>query len=143
MTKISTYFSIEEVVPKELYSKFGDKSIWFIQRETLLLADFIRDRFGKSMTINNWHEGGALNNRGFRMPDCATGGFLSQHKFGKAIDFNIEGLTPQEVYKDIMDHSDMYMKAGATTVEDIAFTNGWTHIDRRWTGLNEILIVKP
>src|SRR3990167_5426915 len=141
--KISTYFTIQELVPKELYAKWGDKSIWFIQRETLLLADFIRDRFGKAMTINNWHSGGSLNNRGFRMPDAAIGGTLSQHKFGRAIDFNIAGITPQDVYKDIIDHSDMYMKAGATTVEDVAFTNGWTHLDRRWTNKDEILIVKP
>lgn len=141
--KISTYFRIEEFVPKELYSKFGDKSIWFIDRGTVLLADFIRDRFGKSMTINNWHSGGSFNNRGFRMPDAAIGGALSQHKFGKAIDFNITGATPQEIYKDIIDNADMYMKAGATTVEDIAFTNGWNHIDRRYTNQSTLLIVKP
>ena len=141
--KISTYFRIEELVPKELYVKFGEKSIWFIERGTVLLADFIRDRFGKSMTINNWHSGGPLNNRGFRMPDCAIGGVLSQHKFGRAIDYNIEGVTPQEAYKDIIDNSDMYLKAGATTVEDIAFTTGWIHLDRRWTNKNELSIVKP
>lgn len=141
--KISTYFRIEEFVPRELHAKFGDKSIWFIDRGTILLADFIRDRFGKSMTINNWHSGGSFNNRGFRMPDAAIGGTLSQHKFGKAIDFNIAGVTPQEVYKDIIDNADMYMKAGATTVEDIVFTNGWTHIDRRYTNQQTILIVKP
>lgn len=143
MGKISTYFSIEEFVPKEIFSKYGDKSTWFIDRNTVLLADFIRDRFGKSMTINNWHTGGSFNNRGFRVPDCAIGGALSQHKFKTAFDFNIDGITPQEIYKDIIDHQDMYMKAGATTIEDISFTNGWNHIDRRWTGLDKILIVKP
>lgn len=143
MGKISTYFSIEEVVPKELYSKFGDKSQWFIQRETLLLADFIRDRFGKSMTINNWHEGGALNNRGFRMPDCATGGFLSQHKFGKAIDFSIEGKSPIEIYQDIVINFDMYRRAGLTTTEDVNMTPTWNHVDIRQTNSNKLLIVQP
>lgn len=143
MIKIATYFRLEEFVPKEIYSRFGEKSVWFIDRGTILLADFIRDRFGKSMTINNWHSGGSFNNRGFRVPDSTVGGKLSQHKFGKAIDFNIAGVTPQEIYKDIIDNADMYMKAGATTVEDISFTNGWIHLDRRYTNTSTLLIVKP
>lgn len=141
--KLGTFFILQEFVPKEIYDQFGDNSIWFIDKDIVLLADFIRSRFGKPMTINNWHSGGQFNNRGFRMPNCATGGFLSQHKLKNAIDFNIEGKTPQEVYKDIMDNQDMYLKAGATTVEDIEYTNGWNHIDKRYTGLNHMLIVKP
>ena len=143
MGKISTYFNLEEFIPREIFTQFGEKSIWFVDRGTVLLADFIRDRFGKPMKINDWHSGGGLNNRGFRTPDCAIGGKLSQHKFKAAIDFNIEGVTPQDIYKDIIDNQDMYMKAGMTTVEDIAFTATWTHADRRFTGMSKILIVKP
>ena len=141
--KISTYFRIEEFIPKEIYTRFGDKSIIFIDKRIILLADFIRDRFGKSMTINNWHSAGAFNNRGFRVPDCATGGTLSQHKFGRAIDFNISGVMPDEVAKDIMTNFDMYSKAGLTTIEDHTFTKGWTHCDIRQTAQTALLIVKP
>lgn len=143
MSKLSTYFRLEEFVPEEIYAKFGASSIWFVDRSIVLLSDFIRDRFGKFMTINNWHSGGSLNYRGFRPPDCTIGATLSQHKFKSAIDFNIEGVTPQEIYKDIIENQDMYMKAGATTVEDIAFSSTWNHIDIRYTGLDKILIVKP
>lgn len=143
VSKISTYFYLYEFVPKEIYERWGEKSIRFIDRRIVLLADFIRDRFGKPMTINNWHEGGSLNNRGFRLPDSSVGAFLSDHKFGRAEDFNIEGITPQEVYKDIMDNQDMYMKAGATIIEDIEFTKTWTHLSVSWTGSDKILIVKP
>lgn len=145
MNKISSYFYLYEFVPKEIYERWGDKSIWFIDRRIVLLADFIRDRFGKPMTINNWHEGGPFSYRGFRQRSCEVGGDLSQHRFGRAIDFNIAGLTAQEVYKDLIDNQDMYLKAGATTVEDINFTSGWTHLDIRVLSIetNQLLIVKP
>lgn len=142
--KISTYFYLYELVPKEIYERWGERSISFLDKKILLLADFIRDRFGKPMIINNWHEGGLFSYRGFRQRSCEVGGDLSQHRFGRAIDFNISGLTAQEVYKDIIDNQDMYMKAGATTVEGIEFTTGWTHIDiRQLLEINKLLIVKP
>jgi hypothetical protein len=144
MGKISPNFSLEEFVPKELFQQFGDKSIWFIDKRIIDIAEAIRNRFGKAVTINNWHVGGQLNNRGFRMPDTSVGGKLSQHKFGRAIDVNVAGVTVKEVYDDIVNnYSGIYQKLGVTTLEDIAFTPTWTHIDCRNTGLNNILIVKP
>jgi len=143
MSKIGTYFEIVEFIPPVIWNKFGDKSIWFMDRRIFLLADFIRSRFGKPMTINNWNAGGTFSLRGFRPPDTTTGGALSQHKFGRAIDFNIEGSTPQEIYKDIVDNFDIYSKAGLTTVEDIAFTTGWNHVDIRIHNENKLLIIKP
>jgi hypothetical protein len=141
--KIGSYFDLREFIPSSIWQKFGEKSIWFMDKRIFLLADFIRSRFGKPMKINDWLNGGALSLRGFRPPDTTIGGVLSQHKFGRAIDFNIEGSAPQEVYKDINDHFDMYSKAGLTTVEDIAFTKTWTHCDIRQTDSDKLLIVKP
>ena len=141
--KIGTYFEIVEFVPPVIWNKFGEKSVWFMDKRIFLLADFIRSRFGKPMTINNWNNGGTFSLRGFRPPDTTTGGLLSQHKFGRAIDFNIEGSTPQEIYKDIVDNFTIYSKAGLTTVEDIAFTTGWNHMDIRQTNSPTLLIVKP
>ena len=141
--KIGSFFVLQEFIPPVIYNKWGDRSIWFIDKRIFLLADFIRNRLGKSMTINNWHTGGAFSLRGFRPPETTTGGALSQHRFGRAIDFNIAGMTPQEIYKDITDHFDMYSKAGLTTVEDIAFTTGWNHVDIRQIDSDKLLIVKP
>lgn len=141
--KLGTYFRLEEFIPKEVYNRFGENSIWFVDTRIVDLANFVRSRFGKSMTINNWHSGGNFNYRGFRPPDCSVGGKLSQHKFGRAIDFNIEGITPQEVYKDIIQNTSLYIKAGATTVEDIAYTKGWSHIDIRAHKEPGLKIVKP
>src|SRR3990172_9184094 len=141
--KIGSFFVLQEFIPPVIYNKWGDRSIWFIDKRIFLLADFIRNRLGKAMTINNWHTGGSFSLRGFRPPETTTGGALSQHRFGRAIDFNIAGMTPQEIYKDITDHFDMYSKAGLTTVEDIAFTTGWNHVDIRQIDSDKLLIVKP
>lgn len=135
-------FIIKELVPKEIYVRWGDKSIWFIDERIFHLINFIRTRFAKPMTINNWHTGGGFNNRGFRTPTCVIGATLSQHRFGRAVDFNIDGVTPQEIYKDIVDNFSLYAKEGLTTIEDISLTIGWTHIDIRYTGTPTLLIVK-
>lgn len=125
-----------------VYKRFGDNSIWFLDKRVIDLANFVRSRFGKPMTINNWQAGGNLNYRGYRPPDCTVGAQYSQHKFGRAIDFSIHDFTPQEIYKDVLDNSSIYIKAGLTTIEDIEYTRNWSHMDIREHGSN-LKIVKP
>lgn len=48
-----------------------------------------------------------------------------------------------EIFDIIIKHSAQFMEAGLTTLEDKAMTPGWTHADCRFTGLNQIYIVKP
>ena len=141
--KIGTYFELREFIPPIIWQRYGEKAIWFLDKRIFLLADFIRDRFKNPMIINNWTNGGVLTLRGFRPPETTIGSALSQHRFGRAIDFNIKDHTPEEIYKDINDNFDIYSKAGLTTVEDIAFTKTWTHVDIRQHNENKLLIVKP
>jgi len=73
--KVSKSFRLEEFVPKEIYEKYKDQSIWFSRPEVINLAQVIRDYFGRPMTINNWHSGGKFNERGFRLPDIPSNPF--------------------------------------------------------------------
>lgn len=139
----SKHFKLQEFVPPVIYNYWGERSKYFLDPKIVTLADFTRDFFNKPVTINNWHSGGSLSLRGFRPPDSTTGGKLSQHKFGRAIDISVEGITPQEVYERIIKSEMLFRSAGLTTVEDIADTPSWVHMDVRWTGLNFIQIVKP
>lgn len=141
--KISTHFSIYEFVPKEIYAKFGDKSLQFIDQRVIDIAEVVRQRFEKPVTINNWNMGGNFNNRGFRSPDCAIGAFYSQHKAGRGIDINVQDIEVVDVYNDVIKNFDLYKKVGLTTIEDISKTPGWTHLDCRKTNQDEILIVLP
>lgn len=130
-------------MPPDLIRDRGQNCIELLDPVLISLADFVRDFFKASVTINNWNTGGALTLRGFRPPDSPTGGFLSQHKFGRAIDINIDGHTPQQVYDTILANEKQFMNAGLTTMEDVKMTPTWNHLDIRYIGNEFIRIVKP
>lgn len=144
--KISKNFTIQEFVPKNVYEQFGDKSIWFIDPRMVQLAQYIRDYFARSMTINNWSTGGSFNYRGFRDDSFYANnkkGLFSQHRFGRAIDFNIDGMECDEIRNVFLANQNAWMDAGLTTIEHEKFSPTWVHIDIRTTSMKEILIVKP
>lgn len=149
--KISTHFYVQDFVPKIIFTQFGERAIWFISPFMINHAELLWTRFGKQVIINNWKDGGVLENRGYRTPDSAVGGKLSQHKLKCAIDTNVVGVSPEEVDKDIQDNFSIYSKCGLTTIEDIKATTGlqaydvkgWNHADCRTTNMSTLLIVKP
>lgn len=69
------------------------------------------------------------------------GSWWSQHKFMKAIDPKIDGLSADDARQEIMDHQQEFMEAGLTTLESGTFAPTWVHADRRITGLDHILMV--
>lgn len=140
--KISKSFRLEEFIPKEIYENYKDQSTWFVRKEIVNLAQTIRDYFGRPMTINNWHKGGSFNERGYRLPDSKTGAKLSQHKLAGAIDFTIDGISPDEVRSSILKSENRFLGL-LTTLEDGSYATTWVHADIRFTNLNKILIVKP
>lgn len=142
-SKISTNFYITEFVPQDVFVKFQEKSIWFIDRRIILLAEFIRSRFGKPLIINNWSSGGKYQYRGFRPRSSNIGAEFSQHRMGRAVDFNVMTKEAGEVSEEIIKNFIIYKKAGLTTIEDPLFTINWTHVDIRDTNSDELLIVKP
>lgn len=137
------YFKTQEFVSKAVYEKYGEKSIWFIDPRIKKLANFTREFFGKSVTINNWLWGGQYDQSGFREPESTTGASMSQHRYCRGIDIKVAGMTPKAVHEAIMANEKAFIEAGLTTLEDIADTPFHVHMDIRWTGLNKILIVKP
>ena len=62
--KVSKNFILQEFVPKGMYEKYGDSCIWFIDNRIIEVAQFFRDRYGKPITINDWHKGGLRNHSG-------------------------------------------------------------------------------
>lgn len=141
--KVAKNFILQEFVPPEIFHRFGKEAIWFIRPQVIKLAQFYRDWFDAAVTVNTWHDNGNMHWRGFRTPACGVGAHLSQHRFGNAFDCTIEGLTPDEVRKEILDNEDKFMRAGLTTLEDGAIAKTWVHSDCRTTKLDHILIVRP
>lgn len=143
MGNLSKHFDIQEFVGKPIFDRYMANSKWFIDPKLIAIAEFIREEFELPMTINNWHRGGKFQERGYRVPTTETGARYSQHKFGRAIDFNIKGIPPQEVAEWIKASFATLKGLGLTTIENPVATPTWNHIDVRWTGMNELLVVNP
>lgn len=137
-------FEIEEFVPKGIFRKFGANSIWYISKDVVESIVYLRHWFNAPIILNNWHVGGEFQNRVFRQPDCPTGAFLSQHKFKDAADFNVNGLTSKQVCTRIIDAwPELRQHVKFTTMENMEYTRGWTHMDCRWHEGDDLLIVNP
>lgn len=147
---LSKYFKTFEFVPKDLYKKLGDRSMRYINPKLVIIVDYLREKYGRSITINNWYLGGKLQYRGFRPFITLIGSYMSDHKYGNALDFNVNGMSSDEVWDSIT--GELYkelLELGLTAVEDKAFTTTWTHIsvaDFEYYDLptiNGIKIIKP
>ena len=144
--KIAPNFTLQEFIDPATYGQFGESSIWFLDQRVINIAQFIRERFKESVVINDWNTGGKYKESGYRRPETTTGGAMSQHKFGRAIDVKLIGRAnngANDLRNDITTNFDIYRKFGLTAIEAAEFAPTWCHIDTRWTGLETLLIVKP
>lgn len=132
------HFAIQELVPRETYDARGQRAWELLDSRILKMIDLIRDDFGP-VIVNNWNSGGSLQYRGFRPHDATVGARLSQHRYGRAIDFHTPDTPLEEVYKAVL--SGKYWQI--TTVEDIEHTPTWLHIDCRNHRGEGVKVVKP
>ena len=131
--KLTENFYLQEFVTPYLYKKWKERSVIFVDERMIYLAQWIRDRFGKPMTINNWHSGGKFKYRGVRPANCSIGASKSQHKYGRAIDFHVIGISEKEIHEDIKDNQREYYNYGLRAVESIEKAPVWMHLDCRTT----------
>lgn len=143
--KVSHNFYIQEFVPKYIYDKFGSNSIWFVDPKVFFIAQFLRDRYNKGVTINDWmyKEQFLYQWSGFRTPRFEKYSETSQHSAGRAIDVKVTGMTSEEVFDDIVSHQGIFMQAGLSAIEDVSATPTWTHLDCRPSKTDKLIIVKP
>lgn len=141
-------FEIEEFVPPEIFRKYGAKSVWWIRKDRVQACQWIRTTTGRAVTLNTWHRGGRLKERGYRLPDSDTGSDLSQHRAFNAVDISVSGWSARRLFAFIVDNYAEISKFGITTLEDLEFTPTWVHMDgRTWVpGImpeGAFYIVKP
>lgn len=113
MKTIKDYFNIKELVDPDVYSKYGESSWRFIDKNLLDCLLVVREGIGKPISINNWSYGGNYTQRGLRhnmSPLVASKNriYLSAHIFGKAVDFDVSGMTAIEVRKWIVDNQEKF-----------------------------------
>lgn len=107
------YFKLEEVFREDVLIQYGRNTNLLLSRFDPRLLEtmvFIRKELGP-ITINNYLWGGDLDERGFRDNDgpMVRGKgrpYLSAHVIGAAFDFDVEGMTANEVRAWLKDNSD-------------------------------------
>ena len=131
----SKYFKIQELVSKKVYEKYGETSWIFIDENLIKILDLLREHFGKPLTVNNWLWGGELQQRGLRTnldemvrdKTLQNKLYISQHCLGKAVDFNVKGLSVEGVYEEILKNREKFYLI--SRIENIRNTPSWIHID--------------
>lgn len=128
----SKFFKITEFVPQEIYNKFLDSSWMLLDARILYSIEQLRINLNKPIIVNNWKSGGEFRYRGFRPIEYKCSQF-SQHKFGRALDFDVVGMTAEEVRLYILKNQSKYKYI--TRIEDKV---NWVHIDcanGAWNGI--------
>lgn len=137
---IPKHFQAHEFLPPEIYQIYGEKGLMFLDSRILWTADAIRDYFNSPVYINNWFWKGNSRLRGLRPFDCSIGVRFSQHKFGRAIDFFVKGISSEEVRQEIKAHpgdaSFTYITAAEENIPHV-------HVDCRNTGKGTITWFQP
>lgn len=127
------YFNIKELVPANIYSAFGDTAWQFLDRRVIMNLDYIREKIGKPILVNY----GRLNYRGYD-----DGGYRnnnSQHKHGRAIDFDVIGMSAQQVRDWIVKNYKNFPEPNIWIEDDVT----WVHMDVRYSDKKGIYLFKP
>jgi hypothetical protein len=125
------HFEAQEFVPPEIFNRFGADSLWFMDCRMTWTADAAREYFGVPITINDWLWGGRFKYRGYRPPQCTEGAENSQHRLAQALDFDVKGISAEEVRQEIKTHPSEPAFRFVTTVEDSVNWNHWDCRARR------------
>lgn len=126
-------FRYEEFFSRWYYEKWKGTPYWLINSispKLPILAQFLRDRYGKAVTINNWLWRGdddyPYDDSGFRDERCRIGSKVSRHLLGLKIDVKIQGISAPEVQTDVRKNFEDFEEFGLTAMEED--TETWTDL---------------
>jgi hypothetical protein len=139
------YFNIRELVDPVTFQERGEKALQLLHADALYSLDLIRERYGKPVRVNNWHrvkpsdpslyldaswrkKNGVFIFRGFRPAWCTEGSKYSQHRLGSGFDFDVDGMTAEEVREDIRKHPD---EPAFYAIKAVELGVPWVHVDAR------------
>lgn len=123
---MQNFFSIKELVPPEIYEAEGNEAWSLIDPRLIETLNWIRANLNRVITVNNWAFNGQYKYRGFRPKDCAIGAVKSAHKEGLAADFDVKGMTADQV-RDWLSKNEHSLPYPIRCEEGV----NWVHIDLR------------
>jgi hypothetical protein len=133
----SKHFQIQELVPKDIYEKRGDKSWELINPKLIEMIDLLKEDFPNgTITINNWSWGGDRNESGLRTDNCDNYSPTSQHSLGNAVDMIFSEYTADYIRMVVKTNPDRY-----PMVKGIETFISWVHLDCR--NSEEVKIFRP
>jgi len=123
------HFKMYELVDEKVYNLHGEASERFFDTRLLETIDKIREELKKPITINTWKHGGGFSQRGLRhnmsqIVKSKNRIYLSGHVLGKAVDFDVEGMTAKEVREWII-LNDNILPYGIRLEKNV----NWVHLD--------------
>jgi hypothetical protein len=125
---IPKHFKIEELVSLPVFTDMGQSAFSLFDTRILITIDNIREYFGVPVIVNDWSTGGKFSLRGFRNDTDSVGAKYSQHRYGRAIDFDVKDMSADSVRKTILDNQNderfQFINAMETGID-------WVHIDCR------------
>jgi len=134
------WYSLEELFPKDIITKYGTKAWEFLDERLLWTADKIREKFNKPCIVNTWYFGGKSFYRGYRPPECKIGAANSAHKHGRALDLIVVGISAKQIRNEIRRnqgcHSFRFIRRIEKNVD-------WLHFDLSNTLNDKILWFNP
>lgn len=145
---VKRYFGIKELVCPHVYERWGEKAWQFLDDKLLENLLFIRKGIGKPIVVNNWANGGEYSQRGLRCNCCILVRektdlrkvYLSQHIFGKAVDFHVVGMDAEEVRRWIKVHASELPYA-CRLEEGVGVS--WVHLDTMNNSDDRVLSFHP
>ena len=131
------YFKLQELVPPDVFQKYGDFAWRFFDEAILRDLDTIREHHG-AITINNWSFGGNLRNCGYRSNLYEKSNlYCSAHLMGKA--FDLHSINNKKLYADINQLFNSGKLKAIKRIESPTSTKyGWVHIDALRTNTTQL-----
>lgn len=148
MLYVPKHFEVQELVCPHVYKKWGynPNFIWnFFDPRLLKTLDYLRDKLNKPIFVNNWSIGGQFSQRGCRCNLCdlvksktnSSQIYVSSHILGKACDFDVKGMSAQEVRNWLISHSSEL--PFSISLEDKV---NWVHLDMREQNNQKVYLFK-
>ena len=114
----SQHFKVQEFVSKDIYERYGNTAIRFLNPQLFSIAKGIREFFDAPVTINNWHNRGQYNECGFVSPMHVGIDDESPLRLGMGFEFRVKGFGVGEVIDAIDDQYDsIFGPLGVTRFE--------------------------
>ncbi|MGF1788738.1 D-Ala-D-Ala carboxypeptidase family metallohydrolase [Photobacterium swingsii] len=120
------HFKPQELVSKSTYNARGSKSIELMDERILITLDQLRINLGRPITVNNWIWNGQFQQRGLRTQEAKEYSKYSQHTFGRAVDFDVKGMSASEVRAHILTNINLY-----PFISFVEVGINWVHVDVR------------